>query len=125
MVEFSFEQMFPVAEDPTVYRILSRENIGTASFEGTPLLTVAPEALTLVSEQAFADVSHLLRPAHLKRLAEIFQDPESSANDRYVALELIKNAVISAEGVFPMCQDTGTAIIIGKRIGRASCRERV
>lgn len=115
MVEFSFQQMFPVAEDPTVYRILSRENIGTGSFEGAPLLTVAPEALTLVAEQAFMDVSHLLRPAHLKRLAEVFQDPESSANDRYVALELLKNAVIAAERVFPMCQDTGTAIVIGKK----------
>ncbi len=124
MVDFNFQQMFPVAEDPTVYRILGRENIDTGRFDGAEVLKVAPEALTLVSEQAFADVSHLLRPAHLKRLSEVFHDPESSANDRYVALELIKNAVISAERVFPMCQDTGTAIVIGKKGQRVFSGDR-
>jgi fumarate hydratase class I len=79
------------------------------------MLKVAAEGLTDLAEQAFSDVSHLLRGSHLKLLAEIFDDPESSANDRYVALELLKNAVISADRVFPMCQDTGTAIIIGKK----------
>ncbi|MCU0604704.1 MAG: fumarate hydratase [Desulfobacterales bacterium] len=115
MVDFSFQQMFPVAEDPTGYRLLSRDHVGTGSCDGVQILKIAPAALTLVAEQAFMDVSHLLRPAHLKRLAEVFQDPESSANDRYVALELLKNAVIAAERVFPMCQDTGTAIVIGKK----------
>ena len=79
------------------------------------MLKVSPDGLAYLAEQAFSDVSHLLRPAHLKQLGEIFDDPESSANDRYVALELLKNAVISAERIFPMCQDTGTAVIIGKK----------
>ncbi|MFO7707430.1 MAG: fumarate hydratase [Desulfobacterales bacterium] len=115
MVDFSFQQMFPVTEDLTGYRPLSRDHIDTARFDGAEVLRVAPEALTLVAEQAFGDVAHLLRPTHLKRLTEVFKDPESSANDRYVALELLKNAVIAAERVFPMCQDTGTAIVIGKK----------
>ncbi len=115
MASFSFQEMFPLAADPTSYRLVSREHVGTARLGQDEILTVAPEALTLLSEQAFADVAHLLRAAHLARLAEVFRDPESSANDRTVALELVKNAVISAERVFPMCQDTGTAIVIGKK----------
>ena len=79
------------------------------------VVQVAPEGLTLLSEQAFTDVAHLLRPAHLQQLSDIFKDPQSARNDRYVALELLKNAVIAAEGIFPMCQDTGTAVVIGKK----------
>jgi len=115
MVDFKYQEMFPVTEDSTEYRLLTEDHVSTATFDGARLLKVPAEALTLLSEEAFHDVSHLLRPAHLKQLAAIFDDPESSANDRYVALEMIKNAVISAEGIFPMCQDTGTAIIIGKK----------
>ncbi|MCU0584592.1 MAG: fumarate hydratase [Desulfobacterales bacterium] len=115
MASFRFQEMFPLADDPTSYRRVGREHVGTARLGQAEILTVAPEALTLLSEQAFTDVSHLLRTAHLARLTEVFRDPESSANDRTVALELIKNAVISAERVFPMCQDTGTAIVIGKK----------
>ncbi len=115
MADFKYQEMFPVAEDSTEYRLLTEDHVSTASFDGAGVLKVSAEALSLLAEQAFQDVSHLLRPAHLQQLSAIFDDPESSANDRYVALEMLKNAVISAEGIFPMCQDTGTAIIIGKK----------
>jgi len=115
MAEFAYQEMFPLGEDPTEYRLLSREFVSTDSFNGLEILRIAPQALTLLAEKAFKDVSHLLRPGHLALLAEIFKDPEASANDKMVALEMLKNAVISAEGQFPMCQDTGTAIVMGKK----------
>ena len=115
MPAFSFQQMFPLSGDTTEYRRLTDEHVSVAEFEGTDLVRVAPEALTLLAEQAFTDVAHLLRGSHLQQLSDIFEDPQSSSNDRYVALELLKNAVIAAEGIFPMCQDTGTAVIIGKK----------
>ena len=115
MVEFTYREMFPLKDDSTEYRLLTENHISQTSFDGTWLLRVAPEGLTLLAEQAFHDVSHFLRSSHLQQLAEICNDPQSSANDKAVALELLKNAVISAEGVFPMCQDTGTAIVMGKK----------
>ena len=115
MDEFKFQEMFPLAEDRTDYRRLTGDHVSTVRFEGAEILKVAPEALTLLARRAFTDVAHLYRPSHLKLLASIFEDPDSSANDRYVALELLKNAAIAAEMVFPMCQDTGTAIVIGKK----------
>ena len=115
MVEFAYQEMFPLEDDTTEYRRLTDDHISSKSFAGIEILQIAPEGLTLLAEQAFRDVSHLLRPSHLALLAKILDDPESSDNDRYVALELLKNAVISAEGVFPMCQDTGTAVVIGKK----------
>jgi len=115
MTDFAYRDMLPLGEDTTPYRLLTKDHVTTAAFEGRDILKVSAEGLTLLAEQAFHDIAHLLRPAHLRQLAGIFDDPESSANDRYVALELLKNAVISAEGVLPMCQDTGTAIIIGKK----------
>ncbi len=115
MVEFEYQDMFPIGEDTTEYRLLTNKLIGTSSFNGKEILTIEPDGLALVSRQAFTDVSHLLRPSHLKLLKKIIDDSESSANDKYVALEMLKNAVISSEGVFPMCQDTGTAIIMGKK----------
>ena len=115
MVDFQFQQMFPLAPDSTAYRRLATDHVAVTSFDGTDILKVASEGLTFLAEQAFKDVSHLLRRSHLQQLSKVFDDPQSSANDRYVALELLKNAVISAEGVFPMCQDTGTAIILGKK----------
>ena len=124
MAEFAFQEMFPLPEDVTEYRLLGTEHVGAGSFDGAEILRGAPEGLTLLAEQAFTDVSHLLRPSHLKLLAQIFKDPESSVNDRYVALELLKNAVISAEMVFPMCQDTGTAIILGKKGQRVFSGDR-
>jgi fumarate hydratase class I len=115
MVEFKYDELLPLGDDDTAYRLLSTEHISTARFEGQTVLKIAPEGLEMLAEAAFTDVSHLLRPAHLAQLEKIFNDPESSNNDRYVALEMLKNAVISAEMEFPMCQDTGTAIVMGKK----------
>ena len=115
MAEFIYQEMFPTGTDHTEYRLLDAAEVCVVACDGEEVLKVPARALTRLAEQAFTDVSHLLRPAHLKQLAGIFNDPQSSANDRYVALELLKNAVIAAEGIFPMCQDTGTAIVIGKK----------
>ncbi len=115
MVDFAYQEIFQIGKDKTEYRILSEDHISKISFEGTEILKVSSEGLTLLAENAFRDVAHLLRPSHLNLLSSILADPESSDNDRYVALEMLKNAVISAEGIFPMCQDTGTAIVIGKK----------
>jgi len=112
---YVFQEMFPLKADTTDYRLLTKDFLKRSSFEGKEILQIAPEGLSLLAEAAFSDVSHLLRPSHLKLLSRILKDPEASENDRYVALQLLKNAVIAAEGVFPMCQDTGTAIVIGKK----------
>ena len=115
MPEFQFQEMFPHGEDTTSYRKLSSDHVGVTKFNGRDVLTVEPEALTLLTAQAFHDISHLLRPGHLAQLRSILDDGEASANDKYVALELLKNANIAAGGVLPMCQDTGTAIVMGKK----------
>jgi fumarate hydratase class I len=115
MIEFRYQDMFPLGDDTTGYRRLTDDHVYTDSFKGNEILTITPEGLTLLAEHAFKDVSHLLRPSHLSLLAKILDDPESSDNDRFVALEMLKNAVISADGIFPMCQDTGTAIAMGKK----------
>src|SRR5215471_3327220 len=96
LLEFQFQEMFPSGSDATPYRKLSSEHVGTTTFNGRDVLTVEPEALTLLTAQAFHDISHLLRPGHLAQLRTILDDPEASANDKYVALELLKNANISA-----------------------------
>lgn len=118
MPEFIYEPMFPVAGEPADYRRLSPDFVSSASFEGSDIVKISPEGLTLLAEAAFRDAAFLLRPNHLRQLRGIFDDPESSDNEKSVALELLRNAVISAEGVFPMCQDTGTAVIIGWKGGR-------
>ncbi|RZB34996.1 MAG: fumarate hydratase, class I [Desulfobacteraceae bacterium Eth-SRB1] len=115
MAKFTYQEMFPLGDDNTKYRLLTKDSVFLKLFGETEVITIASEGFTLLAEQAFKDVSHLLRPTHLKLLTTILEDTESSENDRYVALEMLKNAVIAAEGVFPMCQDTGTAIIIGKK----------
>jgi fumarate hydratase class I len=115
MAEFRYAEMFPLGADPTSYRKVTDDFVSAVPFDGGTLLRVDPEGLTLLAREAFTDVAHLLRPSHLASLAAILEDPEASDNDRTVALEMLKNAVISAEGVFPMCQDTGTAVIIGKK----------
>jgi fumarate hydratase class I len=115
MGEFVYQELFPLGDDNTEYRLLTTDYVSTAPFEGTALTKIDPQGLTFLAEAAFKDVSHLLRASHLSQLAEILDDPEASDNDRYVALEMLKNAVIAAEGVFPLCQDTGTAIVIGKK----------
>jgi fumarate hydratase, class I len=107
--------MFPSGADTTPWRKLPIEGVRTISVEGKTVLRIAPEALSELAVRAFHDVSHLLRPAHLAQLRKILDDPEASANDRFVALDLLKNANIAAGGVLPMCQDTGTAIVFGKK----------
>jgi len=115
MAGFKYQEMFPLGQDQTEYRFLTKEHIALSSFEGREILKIEPEALYLLAKQAFKDVSHFLRASHLKLLSKILGDPESSGNDRFVATEMLKNAIIAAEGVFPMCQDTGTAVVIGKK----------
>ena len=115
MPEFQFQEMFPHGPDSTPYRKLSSDFVGTARFNGKEVLTVDPQALTMLTAAAFHDISHLLRPGHLQQLRNILDDGEASPNDKYVALELLKNANIAAGGVLPMCQDTGTAIVMGKK----------
>lgn len=115
MAEFIYQEMFPLGSDTTAYELLTNDYVYPSSFEGTDIIKISADGLTLLSETAFKKVAHLYRSSHLESLSKILKDPESSDNDRYVALEMLKNAVISAEGIFPMCQDTGTAIIIGKK----------
>ncbi len=115
MTAFAFETMFPLGKDDAAYRKITSEHVSTVSFEGQKILKVSAEGLTLLAETAFKEVSHLYRSSHLASLQAIIQDPESSENDRFVATEMLKNAVIAAEMEFPMCQDTGTAIIMGKK----------
>ena len=112
---FDYHPIFPLGEDGTVYKKLSDRHVSMDEFDGRPILKIDPEALTLLSKQAFADISHLLRPSHLKQLAKILDDPEASDNDRFVAYDLLKNANIAAGGILPMCQDTGTALVMGKK----------
>jgi len=115
MSDFVFHELFPLDHDETPYRKLTADGVGTAALNGKPIVTVAPEAITRLTFEAFKATSHLLRPAHLGQLRAIIDDPEASPNDRFVAYDLLKNACIAAGGVLPMCQDTGTAIAMGKK----------
>ncbi|MFV2174311.1 fumarate hydratase [Actinomadura sp. LOL_016] len=115
MPEFSYTDLLPLGTDDTDYRLLTTEGVSTFEANGRTFLQVEPEALRLLTETAMRDISHLLRPAHLAQLRRILDDPEASPNDRFVALDLLKNAGIASGGVLPMCQDTGTAIVMGKR----------
>ena len=115
MANFAYSPMFPQTSDATEYELVSSKHVRLVEFNGEPFLRVDPEALTLLAERAFFDISHLLRSSHLAQLADILKDSEATKNDRFVALEMLKNAVISAEGLLPMCQDTGTALISGYR----------
>uniref|UniRef100_UPI0003720059 fumarate hydratase n=1 Tax=Streptomyces xiaopingdaonensis TaxID=1565415 RepID=UPI0003720059 len=112
---FSYTEMLPVGADPTPYRLVTSEGVSTFEADGRTFLKVEPEALQTLAAEAMHDISHYLRPEHLAQLRKILDDPEASANDRFVALDLLKNANIAAAGVLPMCQDTGTAIVMGKR----------
>jgi len=115
MSEFAFQDMLPLGKDETPYRRLTSEHVSTFEAGGRTFLKVEPEALTLLTREAMRDIAHLLRPGHLAQLRAIYDDPESSPNDRFVALELLRNANISAGYVLPSCQDTGTAIVMGKK----------
>jgi fumarate hydratase class I len=115
MPEFAYSDLLPTGPDETPYRLLTSAGVSVVSGAGREFLQVEPEALRLLARTAMRDIAHLLRPAHLAQLRRILDDPEASANDRFVALDLLKNANIAAGGVLPMCQDTGTAIVMGKR----------
>ena len=112
-MDFHYQELFEHGMDTTPYRQLTSDHVATTVFEGQEILTVQPEALTLLAREAMDDVAHLLRASHLKQLSHILDDPEASENDRFVALELLKNANIAAGRVLPGCQDTGTAIAVG------------
>ena len=124
MPEFIYEDLLPVGADTTEYRLVSKDGVSTFEADGRTFLKVTPEAIRNLTEVAIHDISHYLRSDHLQQLANIFKDPESSPNDRFVALDLLKNANISAGGILPMCQDTGTAIIMGKKGQQVLTSER-
>jgi fumarate hydratase, class I len=115
MSEYVHHTMFPLGPDETPYRKLTDEFVSVTKLNGKDVITVDPKAITLLTFEAFKDVSHLLRPGHLQQLRNILDDPEASDNDRFVAFDLLKNANIAAGGILPMCQDTGTAIVMGKK----------
>jgi fumarate hydratase class I len=115
MADFYYQEMFELAPDDTVYRKLDGDHVSTIEVDGREILKIDPDALTQLASEAVRDVSHLFRTSHLKQLAKILEDPEASDNDRFVALELMKNANISAGMILPSCQDTGTAIVVGKK----------
>ena len=114
-MSFQYQPIFEKGEDSTQYRLLTKDGIKIEKCAGREILSISPETIAKLTDEAFDDVSHLLRTSHLEKLAKILKDPEASDNDRFVATELLKNAVIAAERVFPSCQDTGTAIVMGKK----------
>lgn len=113
--EFKYAPMFQLGKDDTEYYLLTKDYVSVGEFEGKSILKVQKEGLTLLAQQAFHDVEFLLRRAHNEQVAKILTDPESSENDKYVALQFLRNAETAAKGVLPFCQDTGTAIIHGEK----------
>ena len=124
MPEFNYEDLLPIGPDETEYRLVTTEGVSAFTAQGMEFLQVAPEAITSLTSEAIHDISHYLRSAHLQQLKNILDDAEASPNDRFVALDLLKNANIAAGGVLPMCQDTGTAIIMGKKGQRTLTSEK-
>jgi len=115
MADFDFTELFPLGPDTTKYRLVTTEGVSTFDTPEGTFLKVDPSAITLLTSTAMRDIAHLLRSSHLQQLRNILDDPEASDNDRFVALDLLKNASIAAGGILPMCQDTGTAIVKGKK----------
>ena len=115
MANFHYEPMFQLGKDETEYYLLTKDYVSVSEFEGHEMLKVQPQALTLMAQQAFHDVSFMLRRSHNEQVAKILRDPEASANDKYVALTFLRNAEVAAKGQLPLCQDTGTAIIHGEK----------
>ena len=113
--EFVYQEPFPLEKDTTKYRLLTKEHVSLTKFEGKDILKVEPEALAFLANVAIRDVSFLLRTAHLEKVASILKDPQASANDRYVALAMLRNADTSSKGILPFCQDTGTATVVAKK----------
>jgi fumarate hydratase class I len=115
MPEFEFSEIFPLGKDTTPYRLVTTEGVSTFETPEGTFLKVSPEAITRITQEAMREIAHFLRPGHLQQLRNILDDPEASDNDRFVALDLLKNSAIAASGILPMCQDTGTAIVKGKK----------
>ncbi len=115
MSDFQFQSMLPIANDDAPYRLLTQDGVSTFEAAGKTFLKIEPAVLTALTAQAMRDIAHQFRPGHLAQLRKILDDPDSSSNDRFVALELLRNANIAAAGVLPSCQDTGTAIVMGKK----------
>jgi fumarate hydratase class I len=115
MADFNYQKPFPIKEDNTTYRLLTKDFVSIVNFDGRKILKIDPKGLELLANEAFNDVSFFLRPSHLKKLSNILIDTESSDNDRFVAHTMLLNQVVSAEGELPTCQDTGTAIVMGKK----------
>jgi fumarate hydratase class I len=115
MSDFQYQDMLPLGKDETPYRLLTKDYVSTIEAAGRTFVKVQPEGLSLLTQEAMRDISHLLRPGHLAQLSKILHDPEASSNDRFVALELLRNANIAAGFILPSCQDTGTAIVMGKK----------
>ncbi|UCD34304.1 MAG: fumarate hydratase, partial [Nitrospiraceae bacterium] len=115
MTEFTFQEPFPLDKDTTTYRLVTDRYVSTAEFEGRKVLKIDPEGLTVLAGEAMRDVSFLLRPAHNEMVARILSDPEASANDRGVAIALLRNAEVAAKFELPICQDTGTATVFAKK----------
>ena len=115
MSQTAYHEMFPLGADETPYRLITKDHVSTVEVDGRQVLEVEPEALTLLAREAFHDTSHYLRPGHMAQLRKILDDPEASQNDKFVALEMLINADVASAGVLPLCQDTGTAIVMGKK----------
>ena len=115
MADFKYQDPFPLSADDTTYRLLTKDYVSIARFDGEEILKIEPEALAFLASQAMRDVSFLLRPKHNEQVAKILTDPEASNNDRGVAIAMLRNAEVSAKFELPFCQDTGTATIIGKK----------
>ena len=115
MIDAAFAEVFPLGVDTAAYTRLTTDYVATARFNGHDILSVAPEGLRLLAREAMWNIAHFLRPTHLAQLRAILEDTDASANDRFVALEMLKNANVAAGGVLPLCQDTGTALIMGKK----------
>ena len=114
-VQFKYAPMFQMGKDETEYRLLTKEGVTVSEFEGKEIVKVSPEALTLLAQEAFHDAEFMLRRAHNEQVAKILVDPEASENDKYVALQFLRNAEVACKGILPFCQDTGTAIIHGEK----------
>ena len=114
-MSFQYQEMLPLGKDETPYRLITKDYVSTFEAGGKTFVKVAPEALTKLTSEAMRDIAHLLRPAHLRQLRAILDDKEASPNDHFVALELLRNANIAAGKILPSCQDTGTAIVMGKK----------
>jgi fumarate hydratase class I len=114
-LEFVYEDPFPLGKDDTEYRSLTRDHVSVSRFDGQEILKIEPEALTLLANEALRDAEFLLRTKHLEEVAAILKDPEASNNDRFVALTMLRNVGVASKGILPFCQDTGTAIVFGKK----------